>query len=114
MKVLIIGLGSIAQKHIAALRKTGPVEIFALRSSRDSGNYEEVINVYDFAEVKTVDPDFFLISNPTSKHATVIEELIKFKRPFFIEKPLFHQLGAFEKKNNSEDQGRRNCYVYGL
>lgn len=98
MKVLIVGLGSIAQKHIAALRKTGPVEIFALRSSRDSEDYDEVTNVYDYDEVKIVDPDFFLISNPTSKHATVIHELLKFKKPFFIEKPLFHQLGAFEKK----------------
>ena len=101
MKVLIVGLGSIAQKHIAALRKTGPVEIYGLRSSRDSRDYDEVTNVYDYEEIKLIDPDFFLISNPTSKHAAVIQELLTFKKPFFIEKPLFNQIGAFEKRFRS-------------
>ncbi len=98
MKVVFVGLGSIARKHISVLKKTGPIEIFALRSSRDSQNYDEVTNIYDYGEVQTVNPDFFLISNPTSKHATVIFELLKYKKPFFIEKPLFHQRGVFEKK----------------
>ncbi len=92
MKVLIIGLGSIAQKHIAALKTLGEVEIYALRSSRDSRNYEEVTNLFTYDEIKEIDFDFFIVSNPTSKHAEAIKKLLIFKKPLFIEKPLFHDI----------------------
>lgn len=95
MKVLIIGLGSIANKHIAAMQKLGVTEIFALRSSVDSPERPGVNNLYSFDEVMAEkDFDFFLISNITSKHAEVIQQLIRFEKPLFIEKPLFGEVNA--------------------
>ena len=49
MNVLIVGLGSIARKHIAALRQIEPgVCIYALRSSVLAPVYEHVRNVFFF------------------------------------------------------------------
>ncbi|MFD1096344.1 Gfo/Idh/MocA family protein [Salegentibacter chungangensis] len=96
MKVLIIGLGSIAKKHISALNEIGNFDIHAYRSSHDSQNYNGVKNVY---EEKGFDKyDFFLISNPTSKHLGTIKSLLKYKKPLFIEKPLFSDTGAEYQK----------------
>src|SRR5690606_20350558 len=93
MKVLIVGLGSIAKKHIHALRNIDPgIEIYALRSSRVSTSIERVIEIYDYSEINHVLPNFIIISNPTSEHEKTIDKLIKFKIPLFIEKPLFNSL----------------------
>lgn len=97
MKVLIIGLGSIAQKHIPALRQAGVEEIFALRSSPDSAEFEGVRNIYSIKEIEKYNFDFFIVSNVTSKHFDTLEKLEKFEKPLFIEKPLFAKTGAQEE-----------------
>lgn len=94
MKVLIIGLGSIAKKHIKALHKAGVHEIFALRSSEEAEAHEGVTNLFSFDVVKDQNFDFFLISNITSKHAEVISKLLPFKKPLFIEKPVFSEVNC--------------------
>ena len=94
MKVLIVGLGSIAQKHIAALKSVyNDPEIYALRSSQSANIVEGVQNVYEISEISSLNIDFVIISNPTSEHKTSIEKLLPFKLPMFIEKPLFSELG---------------------
>jgi len=94
MKVLIIGLGSIAKKHIAAIiQLEEAAEIFALRSNHKSkSNISEVIDVYDINDMAVKDLDFILISNPTSEHFSTIQKLAEFNKPLFIEKPLFSQI----------------------
>jgi predicted dehydrogenase len=91
MKVLIIGLGSIAKKHIPAIWKTEPqAEIYALRTGINKENYEKVINVYDWQIAKEV--DFILISNPTHLHEETILKSLEFNKPLFIEKPVLFEL----------------------
>lgn len=93
MKVLIVGLGSIAQKHITALRNLIPnVKIYALRSSKTGAENEYVENVHDINQLDISTIDFIIISNPTSKHYESIEYLYQFKKPLFIEKPLFSEI----------------------
>ncbi|SHF91099.1 Predicted dehydrogenase [Salegentibacter echinorum] len=94
MKVLIIGLGSIAKKHIAALRKNWEVSVYALRSSAKSNSLDGVTDLYSTNELDELQFDFFIISNPTSKHAEAIEKILKYKKPLFIEKPLFDKIGT--------------------
>lgn len=94
MKALIIGLGSIAKKHIQALGTNGVTNISALRSSRDATEVKGVKNIYSFKEINKEDFDFFLISNVTSKHSETIEQLIKFQKPLFIEKPVFGEVNS--------------------
>ncbi len=92
MKILIVGLGSIARKHVSAIRKIEPeAEIFALRSKRDAEHMYGVANIYDVEEIRN-DLDFILISNPTSCHAQTIETFMKSGIPLFIEKPVFDKV----------------------
>tara|TARA_R110002050_G_scaffold97132_1_gene202068 strand:- start:16777 stop:17682 length:906 start_codon:yes stop_codon:yes gene_type:complete len=108
IKVVIIGLGSIAQKHILALRKIDPkTEIFALR--RSIINEEDNIkHVYSLKEIEKLSPDFIIVSNPTNVHFDTLKLIYKLKTPLFIEKPLFSKKGEKEfqlvnliNKNNS-------------
>ncbi len=99
MVVLIIGLGSIAKKHIDAIKEIDdkPV-IYALRSNKNVGSYQDVINVFSLKEIYNLKLDFCIISNPTSKHYETIKKIISLKNiPLFIEKPSLMDLwGAKE------------------
>lgn len=98
MKALIIGLGSIAYKHIAALRNIDAgVEIVALRSSRTSPSVVGVKSVYTLAEAIAESPDFVIVSTPTARHAESIRMALTMKVPLFIEKPLLHTLPEAEE-----------------
>jgi len=91
MEVLIIGLGSIAAKHIAALRTIDPgVSILALRSGKGS-DVNGVANVYDLKTL-SARPDFIIISNPTQLHGETILSVLELNVPLFIEKPPLHTL----------------------
>ena len=94
MKVLIIGLGSIALKHIKALQELYPsVVIYALRRKGEpSKEIKGVIEVFDISEIKVDTLSFILISNPTAVHYETIKEVMVYKKPLFIEKPLFETL----------------------
>lgn len=94
MKVLIIGLGSIAKKHIAALHQLDKTaEIFALRSNSSSkSDLSGVVDIYNLNDINVSYFDFVLISNPTSEHFSTIQHLVEFNIPLFIEKPLFSEI----------------------
>ncbi|MAZ30967.1 MAG: oxidoreductase [Flavobacteriales bacterium] len=93
MKVLIIGLGSIAKKHIDALEEINPeLMIYAYRSMPNSSVYKDVVNLNSFQEVKSYKFDFCIISSPTFKHEHDLKLLVDLKIPLFIEKPLSHNL----------------------
>lgn len=93
MRVVIVGLGSIAVKHCHALRSIHPnVEIYALRSSPNSDKKEGIKHIYSYTEISKLNPAFIIISNPTSKHKETISALLSYHIPLFIEKPVFHTL----------------------
>lgn len=93
MKVLIVGLGSIARKHIEALLYLRPdAELYALRSVCPSPSFDRVHNIYSLDELAGIRPDFILISNPTSEHKKAIDTFSQWNCPLFIEKPLYHLL----------------------
>ncbi|NLR61855.1 Gfo/Idh/MocA family oxidoreductase [Chitinophaga polysaccharea] len=112
MNILIIGLGSIARKHIQALREIGVSEmnIFALRSGKHFSEEEEVINISDIREAG-VAIDFAIISNPTFTHYQTLEWLADYSFPLFIEKPLFHTLDNNEVLMRKLLASRRKTYV---
>ena len=106
MKVLIIGLGSIAQKHIASILKLVPETLFyALRSNVNSSIQDNIENIYDINDTPK-DIKFIIISNPTSLHASTINKVILLNKPIFIEKPIFDRIdenidlvNLFQKNN---------------
>lgn len=98
MKVVIVGLGSIGRKHVAALRKMdASCQIFALRSAPVSQKMEGVENIYRYEDILSIQPDFIIISNPTALHYDALSKVVKYDIPLFIEKPIFDYLDS--KKN---------------
>lgn len=92
MNVLIVGLGSIAKKHIKAIMKIDShANIYALRSQKNAVVFDSVVNIFKLDDVLKF--DFAIISNPTSKHIETIKSLLTLKIPLFIEKPLCNKLG---------------------
>jgi predicted dehydrogenase len=111
MKVLIIGLGSIAKKHITSLLELIPdVEIYALRSTDNSANFSNVFNIYDLKDSPN-DVDFIIISNPTSLHACAIEQILIFNAPIFIEKPIFDKIDTNISLINLIQEKRLKTYI---
>src|SRR5690349_17365871 len=93
MRVLIVGLGSIARKHIKALIQIDPsLEIFALRSGKPATEENGIQNMYSWDELPSK-PDFILISNPTKFHKDAILKALDFNCPLFIEKPVLASVG---------------------
>lgn len=91
MNILIVGLGSIAKKHIQALNSlTIDFNLYALRSSKNASIEDEITNIFDLEN--TITFDFAIISNPTHLHYQFIQELAKKNIPLFIEKPAVHSL----------------------
>lgn len=92
MEILIIGLGSIANKHIYAINSVlSNSNIFALRSGKKSTIIKGIQNIYSLEELINK-PDFAIISTPTNLHANFIIELSKRNIPMMIEKPSLHTL----------------------
>ena len=90
--ILIIGLGSIARKHIQALRLIyKDVNIYALRSSTNALIEEGIINIYSKEEIP-LNINFGIISSPTNRHLDALELLLEKRIPAFIEKPIYHKL----------------------
>jgi len=92
MKVLIIGYGSIARKHVNALREIdSEIELLALRSDRNADTEEGIKNIYSWDEVDS-DLTFAIISNPTHKHYETLLKASELEVPIFLEKPPFHTM----------------------
>ena len=93
MTILIIGLGSIAKKHIIAIRKLHPnCKIYALRSQeKHISTIEGVINVINIEEIEEK-VYCVLITNPTSLHSEAIKKTLNLNVPLLIEKPLFDKV----------------------
>lgn len=92
MKILICGLGSIGQKHIAAINDIAPEAlIYSIRSHKKGEVIPGVINVHTFEEVPR-NIDFAIISNITSLHESTICRLLPLGCPLFIEKPVLSSL----------------------
>lgn len=110
MKVLIIGLGSIAKKHISAIREVKPkAAFFALRSSEKAIPVAGVANIFSWDDLTAFSFDFAIVSNPTAKHREAISRLIPLKIPLFIEKPLFSDL---EDKGILQNLAQKNIQSY--
>ncbi|WP_103665870.1 Gfo/Idh/MocA family protein [Gracilimonas amylolytica] len=92
MNILIIGLGSIAKKHLNVLKNLdSDLSAFALRSNKSENNEEGIQSIYSWTEIPK-DIDFIIISNPSSMHAETILKSLDFEVPLFVEKPVLHSL----------------------
>ena len=111
MEILIIGLGSIANKHLLAIKNVVPgAKVFALRSGNKSKDVDGVNNIYILDEMQNK-PDFAIISNPTNLHGEFIADLSKMNIPMMIEKPSLHSLEKAESLLNLINTNKTFTYV---
>jgi len=110
MNVLVVGLGSIAVKHINAIRQIDQnAQIYALRSKPQAEIKEGIINLYSYNETNGIKFDFAIISNPTSEHKKTIDTLLAFECPLFIEKPVSNTV---DMKNTIAEIQRLGVLTY--
>lgn len=121
IKVLIIGLGSIGQRHANALISLGIKDIAALRTGKGQ---KDVLPMFDNIKVFTNEEDAFnwqpthiIISNPTSLHLHFVKIAIEKNIKFFVEKPISDDLKeilAIEKLDKAKGVVGYNLRFHGL
>lgn len=101
MKILIIGSGSIASKHIKAVQSIDEkYSFYALRHSINSIHHDGIHSIYNWKDVPK-DIEFVLISNPTHLHSKTIMGAVKLNKPLFIEKPPVSSLKEWKEVDNA-------------
>jgi predicted dehydrogenase len=111
MNILIIGLGSIARKHIDAIRALEiDAKIYALRSSQNALIEDKIENIFSF-EHFDIPINFAIISNPTNLHYKYIQVLAEKEIPIFIEKPALHSLENSDKLVQLVESNKIITYV---
>lgn len=107
MKLVVVGLGGIGQRHVRNLRALlgDTAEIYAYRVRRTSPTLTDRLTVenglsveekygitvlMDFDEALALGPDAVLICNPSSLHMPIALAAAKAGCALFIEKPLSH------------------------
>jgi spore coat polysaccharide biosynthesis protein SpsF len=91
-KALIIGAGSIGQRHIKNLKKKGVNNIVALRSKK--GHFKKLPIEFQLVEVDSwkkaiaLKPDIAIIANPSSYHVESAIKICDNVKGIFIEKPI--------------------------
>lgn len=101
IKALVIGCGSIGQRHIKNLKNIGIKSIYALRTRK--GFYQDlpydlgVIELNNWNEVAKEEPDIAIVSNPTSFHLETALKLSPFVKGILMEKPLSNSLAGVDE-----------------
>jgi len=101
LRVLIIGYGSIGQRHTAILSKMISIKKIYVLTKQKIKNTRKIEKV-NFTNYLKLNLDYIIISNPSSSHYKTIKLIEKnFKnKKVLIEKPLFDKTyNLFLKKN---------------
>lgn len=102
MKIGIIGLGSIGQRHARNLTRLGYKEIYALRTKKGTikelpEDLKHIKEIYEENQFYSLKLDGIIISNPTSLHIKTIKKVLKKRIPIFVEKPLASNLDEIKE-----------------
>lgn len=89
-KIVIVGSGSIACRHLAAIREVFPkCEVMILRRFKDEKKIPQVEHiVYAVEDALNFMPDLAIIATPASEHLTMAKSFAHDGIPLLIEKPL--------------------------
>lgn len=88
MRIAFIGLGSIAQKHITAIKKIDVNAIlFAVRHNDNGPVFKGIQNV-PLASLANLNLDAIILSNPSVYHEQFIIDLVPLGIPLMVEKPI--------------------------
>lgn len=90
MRVLVIGTGSIGQRHMHNLRLVKPqTEFLWLRRNKVSlDGWSQAIACIDLAEALEKRPDLAIVASPSASHIDVLPAIIAAGVPAYVEKPI--------------------------
>jgi len=101
VKVLIVGLGSIGQRHLQNLKRLGVNDFLAWRVRNlplpDSLSLQRLKAYPSLEEALSRNPDVVLICNPPALHLPVAIQAAQAGCHLFIEKPLSHSLDGVDE-----------------
>jgi len=101
IRVLIVGFGSIGQRHARNVRVLVPnSEIVVLRRSlgdRDDG-YKVVTTL---PSALATDPDMAIVATPSAAHIEVLPELLRAGVPSYVEKPVVTETSQVAEVRNA-------------
>ncbi len=109
MRLLIIGFGSIGQRHYRNIKKNYPkIQIFVLRIKKNtpilnknnkliSKRNVKINEINSIDDAKKIIPHVVLICNPTSLHIDYAIIFAKIKSHIFIEKPISNNFNKIKK-----------------
>jgi predicted dehydrogenase len=94
--VLVIGCGSIGERHIFNLKSLGieNISIYDENQKRTKILAEKyhVNQSSDILSGLSSDPDFSIVSTPPISHLSIAKQCLKYNSHIFLEKPLSHEL----------------------
>ena len=99
LRILVIGYGSIGQRHMRVLTELGhQVAVVSRRSIDFAPHYSDLTQA-----LSDWQPEYVVVANRTSEHYQTLECLVKhdFQGRVLIEKPLFDHLSAFSRHSFS-------------
>ena len=102
MKIGIIGLGSIGQRHARTLFKLGITDVYALRTKKGTmtklpDDLHTIKEVFSDDEFYDVGLDGVIIANPTSLHIETMKKALQKHIAIFVEKPLANHLSEIQE-----------------
>lgn len=88
----VVGMGSIAKRHLANLRQLHPnSRIYAVSASGNNTILPENADaVVSIDELITLNPDYVIVASPASNHVVIAQKLLVHGIAVLIEKPLAH------------------------
>ena len=124
--ILIMGLGSIGQRHLRNLKHIDKnLNFFCIREKKfvpELNNNNQVIKKkflpkkkkiieINWSDIKKNKIDTAFITNPTSLHVKTSQKLASLNINLFIEKPLSHNLNNISKLHNTIKKKKLNCEI---
>ncbi len=117
IKVVLIGCGAIAPKHVTAVKRITDLEISGAYdiSASAAKALSAKFGVRPFTEidelVEKAKPDVFVILTPSGNHANDILKLITYGKHFVVEKPLALRLDDIDTILNACDKAGVKIFV---
>jgi len=111
MNILFVGYGSIALKHRLFIeKKFNNVGFYTIKHSKSLIQQKDIIMI-NKEEISLFKFSAIFITSPSVFHTDQIIELIKYKIPIFVEKPVCINLNQWKKLNKLSDDSKKIVYV---
>ena len=119
LKALVVGLGSIGNRHAQNLIAAGVQQITILRRKSKNAQFAAPPSsqvVHDLDSAIGTQPDFAIICTPSSQHVQQAQALIAHGIPCLIEKPLHgtidNSVRQLDEHCQTTEPGRRSAMAY--